>query len=92
MSVVLQVHEVEKITIERRYHAVSDDCFEFTVIRVHTTLRDGSDGPSVDLFMSRPELCVRTSGESVIERSIEVVRPEEIGNSFDRGHGEGPGQ
>lgn len=74
MSTVLNVHDVDKITIEKRHHSVSDDCFEFTVIRVLTTLKDGSSGPSVDLFMTRPELCVRTSGKSVIERTIEVVR------------------
>ena len=74
MSVVLQVHNVEKVIIEKRHHKEDEACHEFVVVRIKVGMRDGSDGPSVDLFMNKTKLCVRQSGTSLIERTIEVVR------------------
>lgn len=73
-SVTVGIHDVEKITIEKRHHQVDDDCFEFVVIRVKVEMNDGREPLVVDLFMNDTKLCVRQSGTSLVERIIEVVR------------------
>ena len=73
-STTVGIHDVEKITIEKRHHREDEDCFEFVVIRIRVEMKDGREPLVVDLYMNETKLNVRPSSTSPVERIIEVAR------------------
>jgi hypothetical protein len=100
-AVSVDTHYVTRIKIRLEKHPLTEGCHAFQILRIEA-YQDDTEIESLDVslfILGVQDLTVTKTGgpDNLTDRIIEVKpakkqTPEELGNSFDKGHAEGPGQ